>query len=134
MKNETLELAKALIRRKSITPADEGCQQLIIDRLVPLGFKAETLRCGDVTNLWIRHGTGRPLVVLAGHTDVVPPGPREKWESDPFEPEGESACRDLFLPEHADQSIVPAAAATRAGDIGNVDLHDRASVVRETAS
>jgi succinyl-diaminopimelate desuccinylase len=86
LKNETLELAKALIRRKSITPADEGCQQLIIDRLVPLGFKAETLRCGDVTNLWIRHGTGRPLVVLAGHTDVVPPGPREKWASDPFEP------------------------------------------------
>jgi succinyl-diaminopimelate desuccinylase len=86
MKNETLELAKALIRRKSITPADEGCQQLIIDRLVPLGFKAETLKCGDVTNLWIRHGTERPLVVLAGHTDVVPPGPREKWTSDPFEP------------------------------------------------
>jgi succinyl-diaminopimelate desuccinylase len=86
MKNETLELAKALIRRKSITPADEGCQQLIIDRLVPLGFKAETLKCGDVTNLWIRHGTARPLVVLAGHTDVVPPGPREKWHSDPFEP------------------------------------------------
>ena len=86
MKNETLELAKALIRRKSITPADEGCQQLIIDRLVPLGFKAETLKCGDVTNLWIRHGSARPLVVLAGHTDVVPPGPREKWTSDPFEP------------------------------------------------
>ena len=86
MKNETLELAKALIRRKSITPADEGCQQLIIDRLVPLGFKAETFKCGDVTNLWIRRGTARPLVVLAGHTDVVPPGPREKWNSDPFEP------------------------------------------------
>ncbi len=86
MKNETLELAKALIRRKSITPQDEGCQQLIIDRLVPLGFKAETLQCGDVTNLWIRHGTARPLAVLAGHTDVVPPGPREKWNSDPFEP------------------------------------------------
>jgi succinyl-diaminopimelate desuccinylase len=86
MKNETLELAKALIRRASITPADEGCQQLIIDRLVPLGFKAETIQCGDVTNLWIRRGTARPLVVLAGHTDVVPPGPREKWNSDPFEP------------------------------------------------
>jgi succinyl-diaminopimelate desuccinylase len=86
MKNETLELAKALIRRASITPADEGCQQLIIERLVPLGFKAETLRHGEVTNLWIRRGTARPLVVLAGHTDVVPPGPREKWNSDPFEP------------------------------------------------
>ncbi len=86
MKNETLELAKALIRRKSITPADEGCQEPIIERLAPLGFKPETLRCGGVTNLWIRRGTARPLVVLAGHTDVVPPGPREKWDSDPFEP------------------------------------------------
>ena len=86
MKNETLELAKALIRRKSVTPADEGCQQLIIDRLAPLGFKPEVFVCGDVTNLLIRHGDAKPLVVLAGHTDVVPPGPIEKWNSDPFEP------------------------------------------------
>jgi succinyl-diaminopimelate desuccinylase len=86
LKNETLELAQALIRRKSITPADEGCQQLIIDRLQPLGFKAEVFRCNDVVNLWIRHGIGRPLVALAGHTDVVPPGPLEKWQSDPFVP------------------------------------------------
>ena len=86
MKNETLELAKALIARKSITPADEGCQQLIIDRLVSLGFVPEVFVCGDVTNLLIRHGTAKPLVVLAGHTDVVPPGPLEKWNSDPFVP------------------------------------------------
>ena len=86
MKNETLELAQALIRRKSITPEDAGCQQLVIDRLQPLGFKAEVFRCGEVVNLWIRHGTGRPLVALAGHTDVVPPGPLEKWHSDPFVP------------------------------------------------
>jgi succinyl-diaminopimelate desuccinylase len=86
LKNETLDLAKALIARKSVTPADEGCQQMIIDRLVPLGFKAETITHGDVTNLWIRHGTGKPLVVLAGHTDVVPSGPLEKWHSDPFVP------------------------------------------------
>jgi succinyl-diaminopimelate desuccinylase len=86
LKNETLELAKALIARKSVTPADEGCQQMIIERLVPLGFKAETIRHGDVTNLWIRHGTAKPLVVLAGHTDVVPSGPLEKWHSDPFVP------------------------------------------------
>src|SRR5512138_2000503 len=86
MKNETLELAKALIARKSITPADEGCQQLIIDRLVPLGFAPEVLVCGDVTNLLIRHGTAKPLVVLAGHTDVVPPGPLDKWRTDPFVP------------------------------------------------
>jgi len=86
LKNETLELAKALIRRKSVTPADEGCQQLIIDRLAPLGFKPEVLVCGDVTNLLIRHGDTKPLLVLAGHTDVVPPGPIEKWHSDPFVP------------------------------------------------
>jgi succinyl-diaminopimelate desuccinylase len=86
VRNQTLELAKALIARKSVTPEDAGCQQLIMERLVPLGFKAEVFQCGAVTNLWIRHGTAKPLVVLAGHTDVVPPGPREKWHSDPFEP------------------------------------------------
>jgi succinyl-diaminopimelate desuccinylase len=86
LKNETLELAKALIARKSVTPADAGCQQLIIERLAPLGFKPEVFACGDVTNLWIRHGTAKPLVVLAGHTDVVPSGPIEKWHSDPFVP------------------------------------------------
>jgi len=86
VKNETLELAKALIARRSITPADEGCQQLIIDRLSPLGFVPEVFVCNDVTNLLIRHGTSKPLVVLAGHTDVVPPGPLEKWNSDPFVP------------------------------------------------
>jgi succinyl-diaminopimelate desuccinylase len=86
LKNETLELAKALIARRSITPADEGCQQLIVERLVPLGFRPEVFVCGEVTNMLIRHGTARPLVVLAGHTDVVPPGPLEKWTTDPFVP------------------------------------------------
>jgi succinyl-diaminopimelate desuccinylase len=92
LKNETLELAKALIARRSITPADEGCQQMIVERLVPLGFKAETFQCGDVTNLWIRHGDAKPLVVLAGHTDVVPTGPLEKWHSDPFVPTIRDGC------------------------------------------
>jgi succinyl-diaminopimelate desuccinylase len=91
VKNETPEgptfaLARALIERASVTPDDQGCQQLIIDRLVPLGFKAETIASAGVTNLWIRHGNAKPLVVLAGHTDVVPPGPLEKWQSDPFVP------------------------------------------------
>ncbi|MGZ5060869.1 MAG: succinyl-diaminopimelate desuccinylase [Usitatibacter sp.] len=86
MRNETLELAKALIARKSVTPEDAGCQALIVERLVPLGFKAEVFAFGDVVNLLIRHGTAKPLVVLAGHTDVVPAGPIEKWSSDPFEP------------------------------------------------
>jgi len=86
LKNETLELAQALIRRRSVTPADEGCQQLIIDRLAPLGFVPEVLVRGGVTNLLIRHGSARPFVVLAGHTDVVPPGPLDRWSTDPFEP------------------------------------------------
>ena len=86
MKSETLELAKALIARPSVTPADEGCQQLVIERLAPLGFRPETLHCGEVTNLWIRHGVARPLLVMAGHTDVVPPGPLESWNSAPFIP------------------------------------------------
>lgn len=86
MKNETLELAKALLARPSVSPEDGGCQQLIIDRLVPLGFRAETIASGGVTNLWIRRGTARPLVALAGHTDVVPPGPLEMWHTDPFVP------------------------------------------------
>ncbi len=78
MKNETLELARDLIRRRSVTPEDAGCQKVIAERLVPLGFSAEEFHCNDVVNLWIRHGTAKPLVVLAGHTDVVPPGPLEK--------------------------------------------------------
>ncbi len=87
MKNETLELAKALIARKSVTPADEGCQKLIVDRLAPLGFRAEPMAFGEVANLWIRHGEGSPVVVLAGHTDVVPAGPLDQWKSDPFVPD-----------------------------------------------
>lgn len=86
MSGATLELAKALLARPSVTPADEGCQQLVIDRLAPLGFRAETISRGGVTNLWIRHGGNAPLVVLAGHTDVVPPGPLDKWHTDPFVP------------------------------------------------
>ena len=86
MKNETLELAKALLARPSVSPEDGGCQQLIIDRLAPLGFRAETIAGGGVTNLWIRRGTQRPVVALAGHTDVVPPGPLEMWHTDPFVP------------------------------------------------
>ena len=86
MTGATLELARQLLARPSVTPDDAGCQDIVAARLAPLGFAAETLRCGAVTNLWIRHGTARPLVVLAGHTDVVPPGPREMWDSDPFVP------------------------------------------------
>ena len=82
----TLALARELIARPSVTPDDAGCQALIAARLEPLGFHCETLVSNGVTNLWARRGASRPLVCLAGHTDVVPTGPREGWETDPFIP------------------------------------------------
>ncbi|MBK1647838.1 succinyl-diaminopimelate desuccinylase [Rhabdochromatium marinum] len=83
----TFELARELIARPSVTPEDAGCQELLGQRLSALGFELETLRCGEVTNLWARRGDQAPLVCLAGHTDVVPPGPLEHWHSHPFQPE-----------------------------------------------
>jgi succinyl-diaminopimelate desuccinylase len=87
MSDRTLELAKELIARPSQTPRDAGCQEILIKRLEPLGFKAERLPFGDVVNLWALRGAAKPLVVFAGHTDVVPCGPREAWKSDPYQPE-----------------------------------------------
>lgn len=84
--NRTLELTRSLIALDSVTPADKGCQTTLKSYLEPLGFQRETLQSGDVTNLWARRGTTAPLVVFAGHTDVVPTGPREAWHSDPFVP------------------------------------------------
>ncbi len=79
-----LALAIDLIERRSITPDDAGCQSLIARRLREVGFVCESMRFGDVDNLWATHGDGAPMLVLLGHTDVVPPGPREAWSSDPF--------------------------------------------------
>jgi succinyl-diaminopimelate desuccinylase len=83
----TLELACDLIRRRSVTPDDAGCQALIGERLAALGFVIEPMPFGEVTNLWARRGVERPLLCFAGHTDVVPPGPVDRWTSDPFEPQ-----------------------------------------------
>jgi len=83
---ETLDLARALIARRSVTPEDAGCQALIGERLRALGFALEPLQSGAVTNLWARRGQAAPLVCFAGHTDVVPTGPLEGWRSDPFTP------------------------------------------------
>ena len=83
----TLELARALVGLPSVTPEDGGCQDLMIDWLAPLGFTVERLAFGEVQNFWARRGTGRPLFVFAGHTDVVPPGPLGAWSSPPFIPQ-----------------------------------------------
>jgi len=85
--SDVLQLTCDLISRPSITPDDAGCQKLIADRLRRAGFKVESLRFGAVDNLWATHGEGSPVLALLGHTDVVPPGPREAWSSDPFAPE-----------------------------------------------
>lgn len=82
----TLQLARELIARRSVTPEDGGCQQLLAERLARLGFAIEPVRRGEVTNLWARRGTARPLLCFVGHTDVVPTGPLDKWHSDPFVP------------------------------------------------
>ena len=84
--SKTLDLAKDLISRQSNTPLDAGCQELMIGRLEPLGFKIERMRFGDVDNFYARRGTTGPLLVFAGHTDVVPTGPVDKWHTPPFEP------------------------------------------------
>ncbi|MBU1977887.1 MAG: succinyl-diaminopimelate desuccinylase [Gammaproteobacteria bacterium] len=86
MDNNTLELAKALIARRSLTPDDAGCQDILIERLEALGFKIERMRFGNVDNFWARRGTTAPVICFAGHTDVVPTGPVEKWGSEPFTP------------------------------------------------
>lgn len=89
----TLELAMDLIRRPSMTPDDAGCQDVLSARLAVLGFREERLCFGDVHNCWARYGDVEPLFAFAGHTDVVPPGPLDQWQSPPFAPE----IRDDFL-------------------------------------
>ena len=84
--SEVLDLTCDLISRPSVTPDDAGCQMLLAGRLQRAGFTCEHLRFGAVENLWATHGSGAPVLVLLGHTDVVPPGPLEAWSSDPFIP------------------------------------------------
>ncbi|CUR48674.1 N-succinyl-L,L-diaminopimelate desuccinylase [Alloalcanivorax xenomutans] len=86
MVSKTLDYARELIRRPSVTPEDEGCQDWMIEKLEALGFQCETLWFEEVRNLWARRGNHGPLFVFAGHTDVVPTGEREEWTHDPFAP------------------------------------------------
>ena len=86
MTTPTLDLTRTLIARPSVTPEDAGCLELIAARLAPLGFVCERIDGGGVSNLWARRGTAAPVVVFAGHTDVVPTGPLDAWHSHPFEP------------------------------------------------
>ena len=83
--NPTIDLARQLIQRRSVTPDDAGCQALIAERLKPLGFRIEPMRFGDVENLWARRGNDGPLFCFAGHTDVVPTGPENRWKQPPFD-------------------------------------------------
>jgi succinyl-diaminopimelate desuccinylase len=86
---KTLDLAKALIKKTSITPNDMGCQELMIGCIKPLGFNVELMNYGNVQNFYARKGNTAPLIVFAGHTDVVPPGPIDQWKFDPFSPSEE---------------------------------------------
>ncbi|MFX4308440.1 succinyl-diaminopimelate desuccinylase, partial [Acinetobacter soli] len=85
--SDTLELSLDLLRRPSVTPEDYDCQALMAKRLAHVGFHIENMRFGEVDNLWARRGTQDPVFCFAGHTDVVPTGNLEAWNSDPFQPE-----------------------------------------------
>jgi succinyl-diaminopimelate desuccinylase len=85
-KSDTLRLTEELIARASVSPTDGGCQVLMIERLEAIGFTVERMRFGPVDNFWATHGSGSPVFCFAGHTDVVPSGPAEEWQSDPFKP------------------------------------------------
>jgi len=106
----TVDLTLDLIGRNSVTPADQGCQEVMTRRLAAAGFKIESLRYGSVDNFWATRGNGGPVLCLAGHTDVVPTGPLEEWKSDPFKP----AVRDgqLFGRGAADMKSALAAMVT----------------------
>ncbi|MCK5189363.1 MAG: succinyl-diaminopimelate desuccinylase, partial [Methylococcales bacterium] len=84
--SETLALLKNLICKESVTPEDSGCQDVLVERLSQHGFNEERLNFDDTQNIWLRRGQAKPLLTFLGHTDVVPPGPLDRWDSPPFEP------------------------------------------------
>ncbi|MFZ0106490.1 MAG: M20/M25/M40 family metallo-hydrolase, partial [Thiobacillus sp.] len=126
MANETFELAVELLKRKSLTPDDAGCHNLIAARLQKLGFHIERHGHNDVDNLWARKGTTTPVLCFAGHTDVVPTGPLEQWLSDPFEP----TVRDgqLYARGAADMKTSDAAFVTATERFVAAHPHHRGSI------
>jgi succinyl-diaminopimelate desuccinylase len=118
IQDETLALARQLIARRSVTPDDGGCLELIASRLAPAGFGCKRIDREGVSNLWARYGTTGPLVCFAGHVDVVPPGPFDQWTTDPFTP----AERDghLFGRGAADMKTSVAAMVTAAERLAHV--------------
>src|SRR5262249_12290225 len=125
IQDETLALARQLIARRSITPDDGGCLELIASRVASVGFGCKRIDREGVSNLWARYGTTGPLVCFAGHGDVVPPGPFEQWTADPFTP----AERDghLFGRGAADMKTSVAAMVTAAERLAHV-RHARGSI------
>jgi succinyl-diaminopimelate desuccinylase len=122
----TASLAAQLIAQPSITPDDRDCQRIIAQRLSRLGFRIEWFRRNGVTNLWARLGTGRPLICFAGHTDVVPTGPREQWLADPFAP----TVRDgvLYGRGASDMKTSIAAFVTAVEDYLQAQAHPKGSI------
>jgi succinyl-diaminopimelate desuccinylase len=126
IQHDTLQLARALIACRSVTPADAGALEIVSTRLSAAGFRCERLDRGSVSNLWARHGDSGPLVCLAGHVDVVPPGPVDEWRSDPFTPterDGELYGRGAADMKGSVAAMVTAAErVARAGRRGSIAI------------
>ena len=126
IQHDTLQLARALIACRSVTPADAGALEIVSTRLSAAGFRCERLDRGSVSNLWARHGDSGPLVCLAGHVDVVPPGPVDEWRSDPFTPterDGELYGRGAADMKGSVAAMVTAAErVARAGSRGSIAI------------
>jgi len=122
----TLDLAKQLIACRSVTPDDGGCMAILGARLEAAGFTCERMDRGAVKNLWARRGTAAPLVCLAGHVDVVPAGPIERWTSDPFTPTERDGY--LFGRGAADMKVGVAAMTTAAERFAAATLNHRGSI------